>query len=149
MASYLDKTGLAYLWNKIKNYVDTRDIGIADTGWIKVTTFYNGCTHYGNNTTVYVRQYGKHVQIVGAVKNTKQLNTTSYKRVMLFKLPDGISTPKAGTMTCSVQQGSGLNRFMLIVGNDGTVGIERYGTTTCIAVPENSWLNVSCTYMVE
>ena len=29
---------------------------VKDTGWITVNTFFNGCTHYGPNSNVQVRQ---------------------------------------------------------------------------------------------
>lgn len=122
-----------------------------DTGWITVSNFSNGCTHYGPNSQVKVRQYGKLVQIVGAVGNTKVLSTKSssdgYPSVEMFKLPDSIPAPKINARF--VEQGSGLNRFSLVIDGSNAVKIERYGTTAGIDVPANQWLNVTCSYLVE
>ena len=124
---------------------------ITDTGWITVSKFSNGCTHYGPNSQVKVRQYGKLVQIVGAVGNTKVLSTKSssdgYPSVEMFKLPDSIPAPKINARF--VEQGSGLNRFSLVIDGSNAVKIERYGTTAGIDVPANQWLNVTCSYLVE
>lgn len=124
---------------------------IKDTGWITVNTFFNGCTHYGPNSKVRVRQYGDVVSIIGAIGNSKVLSTKStgdrYPIVAMFKLPDEIEVPMENI--CFVQQGSGINRFSLSIDyNARTVNIERYGTTSVIDVPVNQWLNVTCSYMV-
>lgn len=124
---------------------------IKDTGWITVNTFFNGCTHYGPNSKVRVRQYGDVVSIIGAIGNSKVLSTKStgdkYPNVAMFKLPDEIEVPMENIYF--VQQGSGLNRFALGINyNTRTVNIERYGTTSLIDVPAGQWLNVACSYMV-
>ena len=41
-----------------------------DTGWLKVTNFFNGCTHYGESSKVRVRQYGNVVSIIGTIGNS-------------------------------------------------------------------------------
>lgn len=124
---------------------------IKDTGWITVNTFFNGCTHYGPNSKVMVRQYGDVVSIIGAIGNSKVLKTKStsdgYPVVEMFKLPDEIEVPMEDIRF--VQQGSGLNRFSLVINyNTRKVSIERYGTTSVIDVPVNQWLNVVCSYLV-
>lgn len=121
---------------------------ITDTGWITVTKFSNGCTHYGDGSIVRVRQYGKMVQIVGAVRNKNKLGTAQTSSgipdIEMFKLPDEIIIPRENVRF--LQQGSGANRFSLVIDTDRVVSIGRYGTTACIDVPENSWLNVACSY---
>ena len=124
---------------------------VKDTGWITVNTFFNGCTHYGESSKVRVRQYGNVVSIIGTIGNSKVLSTKSTGKglpvVEMFKLPDEIEVPMENIRF--VQQGSGLNRFSLVINyNDRTVNIERYGTTSVIDVPVNQWLNVTCSYMV-
>lgn len=124
---------------------------VKDTGWITVNTFFNGCTHYGGNSKVRVRQYGNVVSIIGTIGNSKVLSTKStsdgFPIVKMFKLPDEIEVPMEDIRF--VQQGSGLNRFSLVIDyNARTVNIERYGTTSVIDVPVNQWLNVTCSYMV-
>ena len=122
-----------------------------DTGWLKVTNFFNGCTHYGPNSNVQVRQCGKFVYIVGAVGNKKELATKQTSNeipdVAMFKLPDGIGLPR--TNVRFAQQGSGSNRFSVVVdASTRIVSIGRYGTTSCNNVPADSWLNVCLTYIV-
>ena len=122
-----------------------------DTGWLKVTNFFNGCTHYGGNSKVRVRQYGNVVSIIGAIGNSKVLSTKStsdgFPIVAMFKLPDKIDVPMENIRF--EQQGSGLNRFSLEIDyNTRTVNIERYGTTSAIDVPAGQWLNVACSYLV-
>ena len=122
-----------------------------DTGWLKVTNFFNGCTHYGTNSNVQVRQCGKFVYIVGSVGNKKELATKQTSNeipdVAMFKLPDGIGLPR--TNVRFAQQGSGSNRFSVVVdASTRIVSIGRYGTTSCINVPADSWLNVCLTYIV-
>nr|DAZ19203.1 MAG TPA: hypothetical protein [Caudoviricetes sp.] len=124
---------------------------IKDTGWITVDTFFNGCTHYGASSKVRVRQYGNVVSIIGTIGNSKVLSTKSTGNglpvVEMFKLPDEIEVPMEDIRF--VQQGSGLNRFSLVINyNTRKVSIERYGTTSVIDVPVNQWLNVTCSYMV-
>lgn len=124
---------------------------IKDTGWITVNTFFNGCTHYGGNSKVRVRQYGNVVSIIGVIGNSKVLSTKStsdgFPIVAMFKLPDKIDVPMENIRF--VQQGSGLNRFSLEIDyNTRTVNIERYGTTSAIDVPAGQWLNVACSYLV-
>lgn len=125
---------------------------IKDTGWYLVTNYLNGCTYYNDTTLVKVRQYGKLVQIIGTVRNTKALRTKSTSdgmpSVAMFKLPDNIPAPQMNTRF--VQQGSGVNRFSLLINSsDRTVCVERYGTTDGIDVPANQWLNVACSYLVD
>lgn len=124
---------------------------VKDTGWITVNTFFNGCTHYGPNSNVQVRQCGKFVYIVGAVGNKNELATKQTSDeipdVAMFKLPDGIGLPR--TNVRFAQQGSGSNRFSVVVdASTRIVSIGRYGTTSCINVPADSWLNVCLTYIV-
>lgn len=122
-----------------------------DTGWLTVTNFSNSCDHYGVNSTVKVRQYGKMVQIVGAATNVKELATKYangvYPSLELFKLPKEIGAPEKNIRF--IQQGSGLNRFTLIIDpSSKSVKLERYGTTEGVNIPANQWLNVTCSYMV-
>ena len=129
---------------------EVKNIIPKDTGWITVTNFYNGCTHYDTDlekNKVQMRQIGNAVMISGTVKN-KIILPTGNNTVDMFKIPDEIDSPHRKN-TVFVQQGSGANKFCMIVGKEERyVAIERYGTTSIIDTPVNSWLNVSCVYMV-
>jgi hypothetical protein len=157
LASLLKKRhGIEDINTNIKNLqtsLDSKQSSLKDTGWIDISTFYNGCTHYNtsNNTSkARVRQYGPIVNIQGIIKTTKELTLSGTKQVDVFKLPDSIDPPAAWGLNY-LQQGSGANKFVLTVGKtDGrVVAIQRYGTTSNGNVPNNAWLNVTCTYLAS
>lgn len=122
-----------------------------DTGWLEVTTFYNGCGHYNTGNYGYdklkVRKVGKIVQIAGAVKNNYAISDSKGNKVTLFRLPDAIPMPNSWSNT-ALMQGSGKNSWMMSF-NDRVVELSRYGTTSFIQVPAGSWLNCFYTYLTE
>ncbi len=46
-----------------------------------------------------------------------------------------------------VAHGSGQSVFLLYIRKNGSMAVGRYGTTTNTAIPNNAWLNISCTYI--
>lgn len=124
---------------------------LKDTGWLTVSTFYNGCTHYNtseNASKVRVRQYGPIVNIQGIFKTTKEITLSGTSQVEVFRLPDSIDPPASWNINF-LQQGSGSNKFVLTVGRtDGRrVSVQRYGTTSNGNIPNNAWMNATCTYI--
>lgn len=134
------KTDISNLKTTVQKKQDT----VKDTGWLKVTTFYNNCTSYSSDAPVMARQIGSIVCIKGVVKNTKQFTISGNKQAELFKLPSGISSTP--TELNFIQQGSGANKFTLTLKTTGVVSLQRYGTTSNGNVPVNQWLNTNCTY---
>lgn len=122
-----------------------------DTGWIEVTTFYNGCGHYNTGNNGYdklkARKIGKVVQIAGAIKNSYAISDTKGNKVSLFYLPDAIPLPSSWSHT-ALMQGSGKNSWMMSF-NGRTIELSRYGTTAFAQVPAGSWLNCFYTYLTE
>lgn len=122
-----------------------------DTGWLEVTTFYNGCGHYNTGNNGYdklkVRKIGKIVQIAGAVRNNYAISDSKGNKVTLFRLPDAIPMPSSWSNN-ALMQGSGKNSWMMSF-NDRVVELSRYGTTGFIQVPAGSWLNCFYTYFTE
>jgi len=107
-------------------------------------TYNTGFTYYeasGNNMP-YAHKWHRMVQLEGAFKCSTAQTSTGTKSI--GKVPSGCE-PLATVRR--VQQGSNQNRFMLIIGTDGTISIERYGVATDTAIPSGAWLNIACTYI--
>lgn len=95
----------------------------------------------GVNQPKFSRQ-GRLIQLTGAVRPTTTIPSAT-DTVPMFVLPVGVRP--ANTVNL-IAQGSGMDRFMLVVQTDGIVGWQRYGTTTSNNVPVNAFLNISCVY---
>ena len=106
-------------------------------------TYSSGFTYY--NTTDYApiaTKQGRVVTLNGAFKNTAQksagLQTIGYVPVGCEPLFNQVflSQPK-GTM----------NRLLVQIYPDGHISIDRYGTTSSIAIPANSRLMLNHSYI--
>lgn len=117
-----------------------------DTGW-KDVTFKSGFSHYSssNNYKVRYRRVGKIVELRGSVKNSNQL--TANTDYVMATISDTTCRPD-GWITY-VQQGSGMNRLLITINNNGEIIVNRYGTTSYSAIPSGSWLNVHTTFLVD
>lgn len=85
---------------------------------------------------------GRLVQLSGAFKNNAA-RTFNATEVTMGTIPEW-AIPSADINF--VVQGSGMNRFMLIIKTNGTIQIARYGTTGYTEAAAGSWLNIACTY---
>lgn len=122
---------------------------------------------YGTDQQVRIRRVGKVVHIEGAMTNywkstvngsttfpLKDLaagehNLTEYNGDCFFTV--GTLDPEfrpSKSPVRRIQQGSGINRYLLIINTDGTVKIGRYGTSSYVDPQDNCWLNMSITYLV-
>ena len=110
-------------------------------------TFYNGCTEYsyGGDDEPYAIRMGRVVQLGGAFKfaDTAQASAAGIHVATLH--PD---YRPAKAIRC-VQQASGQNRFLLRIGTDGKMYVDRYGVATHIPIPAGAWLNIFCTYLTD
>lgn len=116
---------------------------------------------------VRIRRVGKVVHIDGAMKNFMKLtidgstvfplkelaagehNLTEYNGDCYFTV--GTLAPEfrpSKAPVRRVQQGSGINKFLLLINTDGTVKIGRYGTSSYVDPQDNCWLNMNMTYLV-
>ena len=117
-----------------------------------VTTYNHTNFSYEANSTYYATsganqpkayKCGRIVTLVGCFKNTSEIALSS-DSVKIGSVPSAckpISTYRA------VVQGSGKNSFLLTVESDGSIGVARYGTSSSVAFPSGSWLNIGCTYI--
>ena len=85
---------------------------------------------------------GRSVTLSGAFKNNGSLNSSNDEITMGY-LPDWARPSKPYNQ---VNQGSGMNRFSLMIRPDGSINWGRYGTSSYATVPAGSWLNISCTF---
>ena len=102
-----------------------------------------------NDNTIYRPQYkvcGNVVYVQGIAKAKSTLTTSTSSSLTLAT---GIPAPyrPAYAQHC-VCQGSGMNRWLLTVGNGGTLLLSRYGTTEAGSVGTGSWLPFSFAYMI-
>lgn len=105
------------------------------SGWQR----YSEVIGYTNTPTA--TRVGRMVQIAGAFKPINQLDAGQY--VINQPLPVWARPLKNVTL---IHQGSGMNRLLLEVRNDGAILVSRYGTTVDSAIPSGAWVNISCVY---
>ncbi|WP_424571547.1 hypothetical protein ACOV5J_05460 [Weissella soli] len=87
---------------------------------------------------------GNHVTLSGTVTNVYDVNT-SVGSDLMFTIPAGFIPPYTYRV---VQQGTGMNRYMLTISSDGKVYNARYGAGSNVTITKGSWLNVFATYEV-
>ena len=105
----------------------------------------SGFTFYNSQSECWYRKIGKIVEINASLKPTADISNGGNDKVM-FTIPAGFR-PKANVDT--VCQGSGSNKWLLIILANGTGIIERYGTTSSITVPSGCWLPFHVVYFVD
>ena len=109
-----------------------------DSGWIKVTNYTSNFTNYSASGTWY-RKWGKIVQVTGQVKTT-----TSLSSGIMFYLPEGF---RPCQQVFTIGQGSGVNKWLVNVGTDGSVIAERYGTSSQTNITTSAWLAFSIMFI--
>ena len=119
--------------------VETFDMGIyqlnknlADTEWKKLTM-----TNNFQNVLFYRKKGGK-IYVSGSIQPISRIAANQQTTIAI--LPDGYRPDRAAYNIC---QGSGVNRFYLTANIDGSLVIQKYGTTQDIAIPAGAWLSVS------
>ncbi len=116
-----------------------------DTGW-KDITLPSGFSHYASDQKAQYRRYKNTVYVRGAIKNTNAFTPSESSPTLIGTIGDANCRPIMDIRT--IQQGSGMNRFLLYVNTDGTLKIARYGTTAYSQVAATAWLNVCCSFLV-
>lgn len=113
-----------------------------DSGWIyaELTSQF---TVYNNDESSkpQYRKIGKVVEIIGIVTPTSSTSEDT-----IFTLPIGFR-PK--TFYSAIMQGSGNNKWQLIVRETGIVSFGRYGTTSTINASPGTWLPFQAIFMVD
>lgn len=99
----------------------------------------------GSTNLPTARRNGRIVQLAGAFKNNNAI-TLNAEQITIGYVPEW-ARPDQSTNT--VVQGSGMNRFMLVVNPGGAITISRYGTTSYTQAVAGSWLNIACVYSAK
>lgn len=131
-----DKTSIVNAINEVNN----------DSGWIDLTitnTFKN--YNNDNNNRPRVRKIGKLVEVRGIITPVNEIPAN--QDTTIGTLPSGYRPS-----TCQVvqiYQGSGQNRWALVVNTSGVLVFQRYGTTSNIAIPSGAWLPFQTMFFVD
>lgn len=99
----------------------------------------------GSTNLPTARRNGRIVQLAGAFKNNNAI-TLDADQITIGYVPEWARPDQA---TNTVVQGSGMNRFMLVVNPGGAITISRYGTTSYTQAVAGSWLNIACVYSAK
>ncbi|MBQ6499880.1 MAG: hypothetical protein IJI87_00650 [Mogibacterium sp.] len=107
----------------------------------------NECVAYstasGNAEEPKAVKYGRMVNLCGAFKNINARSSTG--TFVMGKVPSGCEPLYR---QCVLAQGTSQAKFLLTIETDGTLKCARYSTgASAIAVPNNAWLNLNCTYV--
>ena len=90
------------------------------------------------------RELGK-VTLSGAFRNDVKINASTVD-VPMGILPQWAIPESNQSFVC---QGSGVNRYFMVVRTNGTVNMARYGSASLSDVPVGSWLNISAVYSAK
>lgn len=125
--------------SSFKKLIMSGDPEVSDTGWVNCSLGY-GIVQYGEAPAAQVRRIGKIVHLRGCVKN----NTAWTEHNSIITIPAGYRPTYQETF---VMQGSGSNRFTLIVNQNGVCYAQRYSNNTTMSntVPIGAWLNLYAT----
>ena len=108
-------------------------------------TFESGFEQYDTaaNDAIEVTLFGNYVFISGAVRVTVEqaAGTVQFGRIR--------SNCRPAKRKVFVQNGSGQNKWCLMVYPNGTMWLSRYGVATNIATPVNAWLRIDCAYALN
>lgn len=115
-----------------------------DTGW-KALTFQSGFSNYSSSNICRYRRIGKIVHLEGIFKNTNAISSGNSTK--MGTISDTTCRPPATQY--SVQQGSSVNKFAMSVASDGSIYIQRYGTTSDTQVTAGAWLHCYMTWFVD
>lgn len=101
-------------------------------------------TGYSSQEPFAVRN-GNTVTIYGALTTVSDTNFGGGWGA--FNIPQSMRPTKGQVRY--VQQGSGMNTFLIELGADGWGTLSRYGTTTAITTPKGAWLNIGHTFILQ
>lgn len=109
-------------------------------------TFESGFEQYdtGVNDAIEVTLFGNYVFISGAVRVTTEqqaAGTVQFGRIRTNCRPS--------KRKIFVQNGSGQNKYCLMIYPNGTMWLSRYGVATNIAASVNAWLRIDCAYAIN
>ena len=109
-----------------------------------IDDYESGFESYGSAQTPTLRRWGGMVALSGAVRVTKAFTPSNEEKVM-FTVPAGL---RPAQNFRGLMQGSGMNRWLLVVYDDGTARCARYGTTTSGQVGVDTWLVLNAVWVL-
>ena len=109
-------------------------------------TFESGFEQYdsGVNDAIEVTLFGNYVFISGAVRVTtgqQAAGTAQFGRIRTNCRP--------AKRKIFVQNGTGQNKYCLMIYPNGTMWLSRYGVASNIAASVNAWLRIDCAYAIN
>lgn len=108
-------------------------------------TFAEGFEQYdtGVNDAIEVTLFGNYVFLSGAVRVTTEqaAGTVQFGRIRTNCRP--------ARRKIFVQNGSGQNKYCLMIYPNGTMWLSRYGVATNITASANAWLRIDCSYAIN
>lgn len=105
------------------------------SGWQR----YSEVIGYTNTPTA--TRIGRVVQLAGAFKPINPMRAGQYT----INEPLPVWARPMNNITV-IQQGSGMNRILIEVRQNGAIIVSRYGTTADSSLPSGAWINISCVY---
>ena len=126
--------------------IEAGAVNVADSGW-KLLPVAESFTPYLTSTAPKYRSFGPVIYFTGEVRPASaSIAINSASSVVVGVLPEGYRPVQRIRQIC---HGSGNNKFMLSVEANGSVYINRYGTTSGYAssITGNEWLPFNITYM--
>lgn len=113
--------------------------------YVKVIDDYeSGFESYVSMQTPTLMRWGGVVALSGAVRVTKAFTPNNEEKVM-FTVPAGL---RPAQNFRGLMQGSGMNRWLLVVYNDGTARCARYGNASAVQVPVDTWLVLNAVWIL-
>lgn len=117
----------------------TYDSGWVDIEWTSDFKDYSDLPYNG----AQVRRIGNIVYLRGVAAPTNAIQGSTAITVM-GNLPSQFRPDINVQFVC---QGSGVNRYMLVVYTNGNFGPSRYGTTETSDIPTSAWLPFNVSYV--
>ena len=117
-----------------------------DSGW-KTATLTNNFKPYDNDDDKIpqYRKSGNIVEIKGEV-SPKETIKGSNDEYTIFTFSDGFRPDTSVTKLC---QGSGSNKWLLTIRNNGDVNFSRYGTNSLADASSSAWLVFDCVFFCK
>lgn len=121
---------------KYSDLIEVATLSIAAaSGWSQYAA--SGISHPTATRT------GRMVQLSGAFKPNSDIAGSADQVTMSSRLPLWARPKEEITV---VQQGSGMNRYRLVVTTDGYITMSRYGTSSYATAVKDAYLNISVAY---
>lgn len=111
---------------------------LADTEWQNLSM-----TSNFQNDLRYRKKGGK-IYISGAIQPVNQISANQQTTVAV--LPEEYRPIRTAYNVC---QGGGMNRFYLTANVDGSLVVQKYGTTQDIPIPAGAWLSISIDFPAD